>query len=62
VHAFSAATREGLDDLLLAIERLILANPERPAPRAVPLGRTGPETDDQLDDAEEGSLSLEYVE
>jgi GTP-binding protein len=62
VHAFSSATREGLDDLLIAVERLILANPDRPAPRAVPLGRTTGDADETDAETEEGTLSLEYVE
>ena len=36
VLAFSAATREGLDELLVALEALLQENFERPLPRAVP--------------------------
>jgi GTP-binding protein len=37
VTAFSAATREGLEDLLDAIERLLAQNPVPSRPRRVPL-------------------------
>jgi GTP-binding protein len=59
VQPFSAATGEGVHELLLAIERVLLAHPNKPAPRQVPLtrGRTS-----DGGDGDEGELEVEYVE
>jgi GTP-binding protein len=59
VQPFSAATGEGVHELLLAIERILVANPHKPAPRAVPLARGGR---DASDGGDEGELEVEYVE
>jgi GTP-binding protein len=56
VHPFSAATREGIDDLLIAIERMLREHPVMPAPRAEPLARAERTRD------EEDELSVEYVD
>ena len=59
VQPFSAATGEGIHELLIAIERVLREHPNKPAPRAIPLTRAGierPESD------EEGELEVEYVE
>ncbi len=58
VHPFSAATGEGLDALLLAVERLLREHPDKPAPRAVPLAPRGARGRDD----EEAGLEVEYVE
>lgn len=55
VLAFSAATGEGVPEVLDALERLLAENPERPAPRAEPLEKGEPGEDD------EGELEIEYV-
>lgn len=56
VLAFSAATGEGLDALLLGLEALLRAHVERPTPRAVPRTRAGaaeaPEDDEAAVDPE----------
>lgn len=52
--AFSAATGEGVEEVLDALERTLAEHPERPAPRAEPLG--GDEGDDDEDE-----LEIEYV-
>ncbi len=59
VLPFSAATGEGLHELLIAIERLLGEHPVKPLPRAVPLARasTGAGQSDG-----EGELDVEYVE
>jgi len=68
VHAFSAATGEGVQELLVAIEAFLIAHPARPAPRAVPLLRAGrrPAAEEQQQDEQEdepgGELSIEYVD
>jgi GTP-binding protein len=56
VHALSAATGEGVDAILDALERLLAEHPERPEPRAEPLAP--PHADDEGD---EGELEVEYV-
>jgi GTP-binding protein len=56
VLAFSAATGEGVEEVLDALERILSENPDRPAPRTEPLG--GPSY--QHDEDEE--LEVEYVE
>jgi GTP-binding protein len=58
VHAFSAATREGVEALLLAIERVLREHPIAPAPRAEPLASRARASDDDDDD----ELTMEYVE
>ncbi len=55
VLAFSAATGEGVDEVLNALEQTLAEHPDRPAPRAEPL--KGPHAD--VDDDEE--LEVEYV-
>lgn len=68
VVPFSAATGEGIDELLHALGALLEAHPQTPAPRAEPLApraRRAPVTDDADDDVgaeEEGGLQVEYVE
>jgi GTP-binding protein len=49
--AFSAATGEGISDVLDALEQLLAEHPERPAPRAEPLerGEADGEDDDEID-------------
>jgi GTP-binding protein len=71
VHAFSAATGEGVQELLVAIEAFLIEHPARPAPRAVPLSRRGQrpiseaesseaESDDEGEEG--GDLAIEYVD
>ncbi len=59
VLAFSAATGDGVPELLQAIEAFLLEHPARPAPRATPLLRPGQAPFGQED---EGELSIEYVD
>lgn len=61
VVPFSAATGEGLDALLLAIEKVLLDHPHKPPPRAVPLERGG-RTRTAAESEGEGELEVEYVE
>lgn len=64
VHAFSAATGEGVKELLEAIEAFLKVHETRPAPRAVPLSRrksSEDEADAGLEDDGEG-LTIELVE
>lgn len=64
---FSAATGEGIHELLEALGRLLDANPKMPAPRSTPLEpslrprRRGSEPSDDADEGAAG-LALEYVE
>ena len=66
ILAFSAATGEGVDELLLALERKLIEHRERPAPRPVPLAkrkRGGAEEDTtDIDGEDGGDLAVEYVE
>lgn len=68
VLAFSAATGEGVDELLHALVALLEAHPLAPAPRPAPLarrGRAGVAADgdvDGEDGAEAGDEGVEYVE
>ncbi|MCZ7682523.1 MAG: hypothetical protein M5U28_28495 [Sandaracinaceae bacterium] len=55
VLAFSAATGEGVSEVLDALERTLAEHPDRPAPRAEPLH--GPHA--EVDEDEE--LEVEYV-
>ena len=48
VLAFSAATNEGVEEVLDVLERVIAENPNRPAPRAEPLAP--PHQDDEVDE------------
>jgi GTP-binding protein len=60
VHAFSAATREGVEGLLDAVERLLAENPVPVAPRAVPLParpRPGADEEDGHTDADDVDAS-----
>lgn len=56
VLAFSAATGEGVEAVLDALEQKLAEHPDRPAPRAEPL--TGPHA--EVDDEDE-ELEVEYV-
>jgi GTP-binding protein len=56
VLAFSAATGEGVEPLMLALEQLLSEHTDRPAPRAEPLARR------RRDEDEEPELEVEYVE
>jgi GTP-binding protein len=66
VVPFSAATGEGIDQLLHALGALLEANPVTPPPRAEPLvhraRRAGSRAVEGADDVEEGALTVEYVE
>ena len=66
VLAFSAATGEGVDDLLHEIVRVLDANPVPPAPRAQPLARrareVGDEGDEGGDEGDDEGGEVEYVE
>jgi GTP-binding protein len=57
VLAFSAATGEGVEAVLDALERVLAEHPERPAPRAEPLSGAPSEDEDE----DEGELEIEYV-
>ncbi|HJL15733.1 MAG TPA: GTPase ObgE [Sandaracinaceae bacterium LLY-WYZ-13_1] len=59
VRALSAATGEGVDEVLDALERLLAEHPERPEPRTEPLARPGEAGDGEGDG--EGELEVEYV-
>lgn len=63
VLAFSAATGEGVEEVLDTLERVLAENPERPAPRDEPLSRPPHEESDEDDDEGEGEgeLEIEYV-
>ncbi len=58
VLAFSAATGDGVETVLDALERLLAEHPERPAPREEPLVRP---TEEELDGDEDDELEVEYV-
>ncbi len=61
VHAFSAATGEGVQELLVAIEAFLKTHEVRPQPRAVPL--SGRKPGDEMEGAEEEEgVPLEMVE
>jgi len=53
VFPFSAATREGVEALLDAVERLLAENPVPTAPRAEPLARPGDKRPAEDEDADE---------
>ncbi|GAB4216539.1 MAG: GTPase ObgE [Sandaracinaceae bacterium] len=65
VIPFSAATGEGIDTLLHALDALLEANPVTPAPRAEPLAprvrRPAAEALDEYEDEDGGALEVEYV-
>jgi GTP-binding protein len=61
VHAFSAATGEGVQELLVAIEAFLKTHEVRPQPRAVPLSGRKPGDDIEGAEEEEG-VPLEMVE
>jgi GTP-binding protein len=56
VLAFSAATGDGVEPLMLALEQLLSEHTDRPAPRAEPLARR------RREEEEEAELEVEYVE
>jgi len=56
VLAFSAATGDGVEPLMLALEQLLSEHTDRPAPRAEPLARR------RREEEEEAALEVEYVE
>ncbi len=56
VLAFSAATGEGVEAVLDALEQLLAEHPDRPAPRAEPLTGAASEAGE-----DEGELEIEYV-
>ncbi len=74
VLPMSAATGEGVEAVLDALERVLAEHPDRPAPRAEPLTPphrrraeedAEPDDEDELgddDDEGEGELEVEYVE
>jgi len=62
VMPFSAATGEGIHELLLEIERVLREHPTKPAPRAAPLPRGGKPRSADGGEEEEGELEVEYVE
>lgn len=62
VLAFSAATNEGVPELLIAIEAFLAEHDERPAPRSVPLARRSRPADAADDDIDADSIPIEYVE
>jgi GTP-binding protein len=58
VLALSSATGEGVEEVLDALEGVLAAHPERPAPRSAPLV----EGDGSGDEDGDGFLEVEYVE
>jgi GTP-binding protein len=58
VHPFCAATREGVEALLDAIEQLLQENPVQITPRAVPLARPARRSE-SVDDEGEGEAEAE---
>ncbi|WP_053233869.1 GTPase ObgE [Sandaracinus amylolyticus] len=62
VLAFSAATGEGIDELLHEIVRVLDAHPVAPTPRAQPLGRPGRATSELDDEGDDVGGDVEYVE
>lgn len=62
IYPFSAATHEGVDDVLIALETLLRENPISSAPRAKPLAKPErPKVEVESDDESEGESDDDYV-